>query len=56
MIEMIDCDEAIDRVMVGPERKSVVMSQKEKEIDGLPRVRSCDHRRVARESPIRSTR
>ena len=32
VIEMIDCDEAIDRVMVGPERKSVVMSQKEKEI------------------------
>ncbi len=30
-IEMIDCDEAIDRVMVGPERKSLVMSQKEKE-------------------------
>ena len=28
VIEMIDCDEAIDRVMVGPERKSVVMSQK----------------------------
>jgi cell division protease FtsH len=32
VIEMIDCDEAIDRVMVGPERKSVAMSQKEKEI------------------------
>jgi cell division protease FtsH len=31
-IEMIDCDEAIDRVMVGPERKSLVMSQKEKEV------------------------
>ena len=31
IIEMNDCDEAIDRVMVGPERKSVVMSQKEKE-------------------------
>ncbi len=31
VIEMIDCDEAIDRVMVGPERKSVVMSQQEKE-------------------------
>jgi cell division protease FtsH len=31
VIEMIDCDEAIDRVMVGPERKSVVMSQREKE-------------------------
>jgi cell division protease FtsH len=31
VIEMVDCDEAIDRVMVGPERKSVVMSQKEKE-------------------------
>ena len=30
VIEMIDCDEAIDRVMVGPERKSVVMSEKEK--------------------------
>ena len=30
VIEMIDCDEAIDRVMVGPERKSVVMSDKEK--------------------------
>ncbi|HKE35849.1 MAG TPA: ATP-dependent zinc metalloprotease FtsH [Candidatus Baltobacteraceae bacterium] len=32
IIEMIDCDEAIDRVMVGPERKSVVMSQKSKNI------------------------
>jgi cell division protease FtsH len=32
MIEMIDCDEAIDRVMVGPERKSVVMSAKAKNI------------------------
>ncbi len=31
IIEMIDCDEAIDRVMVGPERKSVIMSQQEKE-------------------------
>jgi cell division protease FtsH len=30
VIEMIDCDEAIDRVMVGPERKSLVMSEKEK--------------------------
>ena len=49
VIEMIDCDEAIDRVMVGPERKSVVMSQKEKEVDGVPRVRARDHRRAARE-------
>ncbi len=31
VIEMNDCDEVIDRVMVGPERKSIVMSQKEKE-------------------------
>ncbi len=31
VIEMIDCEEAIDRVLVGPERKSLVMSQKEKE-------------------------
>jgi cell division protease FtsH len=31
-IDMMDCDEAIDRVMVGPERKSVVMTQKEKEV------------------------
>ncbi len=31
IIEMADCDEAIDRVMVGPERKSTVMSAKEKE-------------------------
>ncbi len=31
VIEMDDCDEAIDRVMVGPERKSTVMSAKEKE-------------------------
>ena len=31
-IDMSDCDEAIDRVMVGPERKSVVMTQKEKEV------------------------
>ena len=32
IIEMQDCDEAIDRVMVGPERKSTVMSSKEKEL------------------------
>jgi cell division protease FtsH len=32
VIDMIDCDEAIDRVMVGPERKSVVMSAKAKNI------------------------
>jgi cell division protease FtsH len=32
IIEMNDCDEAIDRVMVGPERRSIVMSQKEKEV------------------------
>ncbi len=32
VIEMKDCDEAIDRVMVGPERKSIVMSDKEKEM------------------------
>ena len=31
VIEMTDCDEAIDRVMVGPERKSTVMSAKETE-------------------------
>src|ERR1700680_5184895 len=31
VIEMTDCDEAIDRVLVGPERKSVVMSMREKE-------------------------
>jgi cell division protease FtsH len=31
IIEMEDCEEAIDRVVVGPERKSLVMSQKEKE-------------------------
>ena len=31
VIDMNDCDEAIDRVVVGPERKSLVMSQKEKE-------------------------
>ena len=32
VIEMKDCEEAIDRVMVGPERRSLVMSQKEKEV------------------------
>jgi cell division protease FtsH len=32
IIDMSDCDEAIDRVVAGPERKSLVMSQKEKEI------------------------
>jgi cell division protease FtsH len=32
VIEMQDCDEAIDRVMVGPERKSAVMTAKEKEL------------------------
>jgi cell division protease FtsH len=31
-IDMVDCDEAIDRVMVGPERRSIVMSQQEKEV------------------------
>jgi cell division protease FtsH len=31
IIEMGDCEEAIDRVVAGPERKSLVMSQKEKE-------------------------
>ncbi len=31
LIEMSDCEEAIDRVVAGPERKSLVMSQKEKE-------------------------
>jgi cell division protease FtsH len=31
VIDMGDCEEAIDRVMVGPERRSVVMSQREKE-------------------------
>jgi cell division protease FtsH len=31
IIEMDDCEEAIDRVVAGPERKSLVMSQKEKE-------------------------
>jgi cell division protease FtsH len=31
VIDMSDCDEAIDRVMVGPERKSAVMLPKEKE-------------------------
>jgi len=31
IIEMADCEEAIDRVVAGPERKSLVMSQKEKE-------------------------
>ncbi len=31
IIEMRDCEEAIDRVVAGPERKSLVMSQKEKE-------------------------
>jgi cell division protease FtsH len=31
IIEMNECDEAIDRVMVGPERKSLIMSPREKE-------------------------
>ena len=31
IIEMDDCEEAIDRVVAGPERKSLVLSQKEKE-------------------------
>ena len=31
IIDMSDCEEAIDRVVAGPERKSLVMSQKEKE-------------------------
>jgi cell division protease FtsH len=31
VIDMSDCEEAIDRVVAGPERKSLVMSQKEKE-------------------------
>ncbi|MGH7709407.1 MAG: ATP-dependent zinc metalloprotease FtsH [Vulcanimicrobiaceae bacterium] len=32
MIEMKDCEEAIDRVVAGPERKSLLMSTREKEI------------------------
>jgi cell division protease FtsH len=32
VIEMHDCEEAIDRVIAGPERKSRIISQKEKEI------------------------
>jgi cell division protease FtsH len=32
VIEMKDCEEAIDRVIAGPERKSRIISQKEKEI------------------------
>jgi len=32
VIEMTDCEEAIDRVIAGPERKSRIISQKEKEI------------------------
>jgi cell division protease FtsH len=31
VIDMAECEEAIDRVLVGPERKSLVMSQREKE-------------------------
>jgi cell division protease FtsH len=31
-IEMADCEEAIDRVLMGPEKKSRLMSDKEKEI------------------------
>ncbi len=31
-IDMIDCEEAIDRVIAGPERKSRIMSQREKEL------------------------
>jgi cell division protease FtsH len=31
VIDMSDCEEAIDRVVAGPERKSLVMTQKEKE-------------------------
>jgi cell division protease FtsH len=32
VIEMSDCEEAIDRVIAGPERRSRIISQKEKEI------------------------
>ncbi len=32
VIEMADCEEAIDRVIAGPERRSRIISQKEKEI------------------------
>jgi cell division protease FtsH len=32
VIDMSDCEEAIDRVVVGPERKSLVMTPREKEI------------------------
>jgi cell division protease FtsH len=31
-IDMTDCEEAIDRVIAGPERKSRIMSQREKEL------------------------
>ncbi|HHT48472.1 MAG TPA: ATP-dependent metallopeptidase FtsH/Yme1/Tma family protein [Firmicutes bacterium] len=32
MITMIDCEEAIERVIAGPERKSRIMSEKEREL------------------------
>jgi cell division protease FtsH len=47
-ITMFDCEEAIDRVIMGPERKSRIISDKEKE---LTAYHEAGHALVARKTP-----
>lgn len=47
-IAMEDCEEAIDRVMMGPERKSRVLSEKDREETAY---HECGHALVARSLP-----
>lgn len=47
-IEMSDCEEAIDRVLVGPERKSRIISEKEKKMTAY---HEAGHALVARLTP-----
>ena len=49
VIEMIDCDEAIDRVMVGPGAQVARHVAERERNHGLSRVGSRDYRRPARE-------
>ena len=39
---MSDIEEAKDKVMMGAERRSMVMSEDEKKINGLSRRRPCN--------------
>ena len=55
-IGMSELEEAIDRVIAGPERKSRVMSEREKRAHGLPRGRPRRGRRASWRTTIRCTR